>query len=504
MKYAWSEPSRPQPSAAREIKIKVPPGASVVPVPVGEMAEGVTFWLKAGVRCGGAEWSVAAPFGNYPVPPPDASIEAPIIPYGCYLKIEANDDPEMYDSLLAATFFQMRKLKMNTAVLQTAEAPMAHLALAKKYGIKVVVRLHTAGGAAQQEVMKHPSVLTYMIGDEPRIGPKLDAHVALFEALTKLYPQFKPVTCTIFDGYGTGDESDPDRIYNEHLNKYNLVRLGRLYSIQKLDYGVGKPIAYKCRQEATSVMLGLEADSKREWWLVPPFFGQPTVAVDAGITPACYWRIPNGPEITSFMHLALAHRCTGLLGWGTHSHQGTVKGMLFDGRTMAITYPETFEAMRAFGEQFTRIKPVLKAFTSQLIPVAKVRPFAMDAQARWLKTGQMAIYAVNRDMENEANADLLVVIGDRLAAKNNRKEIQPEQFAGEIAGVKDALSGQPATWRLETLHQRFDYLRITDKLRPAEARLYVVSGKGKGTFSEQAIPPEGREQLFDKAYAPID
>ena len=116
----------------------------------------------------------------------------------------------------------------------------------------------------------------------------------------------------------------------------------------------------------------------------------------------------------------------------------------------------------------------------------------------------MAVYAVNRDLETEANADLLVLIADRLVAKYKKQEIQPEAFVAEISGVKDALTGKATDWKTETQHNRFDYLHLTDKLAPGEARLYVVSGKDEGRFSEQAVPPGTREQFYDKDFAPID
>lgn len=499
--YAWRDPSESAPGAVTEKEIVLMPGMNEFTIAGGDATDGVVYWLDAKLNEGLRAWKITGAHGHLPAPTTKVPAAQPFIPYGAYLKLECNDDDMVLGTMLRATLCQLRRLQMNTVVLMRTDAPISQLDLVQAYGMKAVVRLHRVGGADQEAMMRHPAVLTYMIGDEPKIGPKLDAHVAMFAEITKKYPQFRPVTCTIFDAWGTGDASDPDRIYNDHLNDFDLIRLGRLYSFQKLDYGVGKPISYKPRLETTSIFLGIEADAKRDWWLVPPFFGQTAGAPAA----AQYWRTPKGHEMANFMHLALSHRCSGILGWGTHSHQsGIVQGMLFDGRTMAITDRKTFVEMQQFGEQFTRITPVLRAFTPALIPVHRTRPFALDAQARWLKTGQMAVYAVNRDLENEASADLLVLIADRLVAKNNKKEVQPEAFVAEIAGVKDALTGKPANWKTETNDNRFDYLRITDKIPPGGARLYIVSGTTQGRFSEKAVPPGTREQFFDKAFAPID
>ena len=501
LSYAWRDPSQSVPTTVTEKEIILQPGINEFALPATTSTEGIVYWLDAQLHGAGRTWKITGAHGHLPAPPTDASVSQPIVPYGAYLKLECNDDDMVLGTMLRASLHKLRKLQMNTVVLMRTDTPISQLDLVQAYGMKAVVRLHRIGGAEQEAMMKHPAVLTYMIGDEPRIGPKLDAHISMFAETTKKYPQFKPVTCTIFDAWGTGDASDPDRIYNDHLNEFDLIRLGRLYSFQKLDYGVGKPISYKPRQEATSIFLGIEADAKREWWLVPPFFGQTAGAPAA----AQYWRTPKGSEMANFMHLALSHRCTGILGWGTHSHQsGIVQGMLFDGRTMAIADRKTFVEMQEFGVQFTRIKPVLRAFTPALIPVHRTRPFALDVQARWLKTGQMAVYAVNRDLENEAQADVLVLIADRLVAQNNKQEIQPAAFIAEIAGVKDALTGTAPSWKTETLDNRFDYLRITEKIPPGGAKLYIVSGKTQGRFSEGAVPPGAREQFFDKAFAPID
>ena len=499
--YAWRDPADSAAASTTQKELILQPGMNEIPLPADVSSDGIVYWLDAKLRGTDAQWKVTAPHGHVSVPPPDASVQQPIVPYGAYLKLECNDDDTVLGTMLRATFHQLRKLHMNTVVLMRTDSPASQLDLAHEYGLKAVVRLHRIGGADQEAMMKHPAVLTYMIGDEPKIGTKLDAHLSMFAEVTKRYPQFKPVTCTIFDDWGTGSDADPDRIYNDHLTGFDLIRLGRLYSFQKLDYGVGKPISYKPRLDATSIFLGIEADAKRDWWLVPPFFGQPAGAPAA----AQYWRTPTGFEMANFMHLALSHRCTGILGWGTHGHEsGIVQGMLFDGRTMQIANKETFAAMQSFGEQFTRIKPVLRAFTPALIPVHRTRPFALDVQARWLKTGQMAVYAVNRDLENEAKADLLVLIADRLVAKYKKQEIQPEAFVAEIASVKDALTGKAADWKTETQHNRFDYLHLTDKLAPGEARLYLVSGIDQGRFSEKAVPPGAREQFYDKDFAPID
>jgi hypothetical protein len=495
--YSIKDPSVKKAVSRGKLEVMVKTGDNKINIPVKNTKEGTMYFVETSIKGAGSEWKRNTPYGRFPVPKKDASVSEPIFPYGAYIKLSCSADPDIYNLMLSATCYHFRKMGMNTAVFAGKGAPVDQLDIMHKYHLKAIVRLGSMHGRinyVKPGSMKHPAILTYMVGDEPKIGPKLDSHIKMFKNLTEKYPQFKPISCTIYDGYGTGSIDDPDRIYNDYLNKFKLIRFGRLYCFQKLEFGVGNPIAYKPRQEATSIMLGLEADAKREWWIAPQFFGLYTKE-----KPMAYWRVPTGLELSSFMHLAVAHRCTGLLGWGTHSH-GNCHGVCFDGKTMAITFPETYKELALFGKQLMKIKPILQNFTTSLVQVQRVEPFAVDVQARWLKSGQIAAYTTNRDLKKKADVELLVFLGH----ERMKKFGSPKLFFKEIDKVVDALTGRKVSWK-KVWKDKCGFLKITDKLKPGRSALYIIYGKGKnGKFSRKAVPPGARSHLVDKAYIPFD
>ncbi len=496
--YSIKDPSKKQPVATGKLNIAVKPGDNRIIIPTRNTEEGRMYFIATTTKDAEYQWKRNTPYGRFPVPAKDASVTAPIFPYGAYIKLACNKDPAIYNLMFAATCYHFRKMGMNTAVFAGKGAPVDQLDIIQKYHLKAIVRLGSMHGRinyVRPGSMKHPAILTYMVGDEPKIGPKLDSHIKMFERLTKKYPQFKPISCTIYDGYGTGNIADPDRIYNDYLDKFKLIRFGRLYCFQKLEYGVGNPIAYKPRLEATSIMLGLEADTKREWWIAPQFFG-----IAGKAKSMAYWRVPSGLELSSFMHLALAHRCTGLLGWGTHSHNNSI-GVCFDGQTMAITYPETYKELARLGKQLMKIKPILQNFTTRLVQTHRVEPFALDVQTRWLKSGQIAAYATNRDLKKSADVEILIFLGHAKIKKFGN----PKQFLKETAKVVDALTGRIIKWEPKWVDKMSGYIKITDKLKPGRSALYIIYGKGKnGKFSKKAVPPGARSHLVDKAFIPFD
>ena len=443
------------------------------PLTFPNMVEGVMYFADVRIEGAGAAWELTVPFGRFPAPRLDASSQEPIIPYGGYMKLEVNLAPEIYNRFLAATFYHFRRMHMNAAVLQNWT--VGKLDLAQQYGIKAVIRMpRWSVHAVRQDrsLVEHPAILTYMVGDEPKIGEKLDRHLKAYEELTSLMPtRLKPITATIYDGWGRGDEADPLRIYNEHMSQYNLIRFGRLYCFQKLDYGLLNPISYKPRIGATATFLGLEADTKRPWWLAPQFFGHDKPR------PVAYWRVPSGTEMAALMHLALAHRCTGILGWGVHSH-GPAHGLCFDGRTMAPSPENANDALAAFGRQLTKAKPVLLNFTSVRVQIHRSRPYAVDAAGRWLKDGRIAIYLVNRDLEAGHEAELLLYLGDKVGQRG----AGPDAHFDEIASVIDVFTDTPTAFTKHTLESgRFVYLRAQGpRLAPGAAALLVVQSKGQG------------------------
>jgi hypothetical protein len=90
LSYAWRDPAEAAPSAPTDTEITLKPGINEVALPVTVARDGIVYWLDATFRSADATWKITAPHGHLPVPPADASVQDPIVPYGAYLKLECN------------------------------------------------------------------------------------------------------------------------------------------------------------------------------------------------------------------------------------------------------------------------------------------------------------------------------------------------------------------------------------------------------------------------------
>ena len=465
------------------------------------LREGIMYAVDVRLSAADAVWNITVPYGRFPVPEADVSIREPVFPYGGYMKLQVNPAPEIWGRFVAATFYHFRRMGMTAAML--GKPNRTELDLARRYGIKCVISLASRHRRfhVPDDVINHPAILTYKVGDEPQIGnPKkpLSRHIKLLDETMADYPQYRPFLPTIFDSYGRGDKSDPALIYNHYLKDYDVIRAGRLYCFQKRQYGLLRPIAYKPRLEVTSVFLGLEAD-ERPWWLIPQFHGRDKP------TPVAYWRIPGGREMRALLHLAVSHRCTGILGWGVHSHRNTT-GLFFDGLTMDLTYPEVIAKLAHFGRQLKAAKPVIMNFTRDLLQVHYADPWEVDVHARWLKDGRIAVYCVNRDLDRARAAVAEIYLGDSLRAEYG-KGPDPKAFADEVSAVVDAFTGREVPAEYKPMENgRFGYLRLeVPEIAAGDAMLLVISGSSEaGRFSDELLPENVQSFVADQEYLPLD
>ena len=435
-----------------------------VPIPDDHLVPGVVYLLNVTASAESVQRTFSAPYGRFPPPAPDASVQEPWIPYGGYLKLDLNNDPALIEQALRATLYQMRTMHMNTVVMDQLQG--YRLDLVHDYRMRAVIRLAGKDGEIRDipdEIVQHPAVLTCMIGDEPHINHDgrgtVEDYVQAYTEVAARYPQFKPITCTIFDSYARGDAADPVRIYNDYLDEFDLIRFGRLYNFQKVEYGLLRPPVYKSRIPVGSVFSALEAD-ERPWWFAAQFFGKEKPLPDA------YWRVPGGTELRCQLHLALAHRCGGILGWCLHSH-GPVESVAFEGATGAPSTYARHDQLRQFGRELMTAKPVLARFTTELLQVHKKRPYQARVVARRLDDGRMAIYVVNRDVASSHPVQFAV--GPFEAGFCESAAVAENVFAGQTAAME--------TIQLTFDDNEYHYLRFAiPGMSAGAAALIVVTG----------------------------
>ena len=464
------------------------------PIEVRGLDEGVMSFIKMTVTCGEQSWRLTLPYGRFPVPPDDASIAEPIFPYGAYEKLrdDVTHDREIRSHFLAATFCQMRRLGMNVCVLDANDTRRYALDEAAKYKMKCIIRLGNKAGTVAytpDEIVNHPAVLTYAIGDEPKIGKSLDNHAKLHRELTEKYPRYTPMTSVMLDVWGTGGDVDASLIYNHHLKDYKLVRVGRLYCFRRNFFGLLRSADYKLMPTPTAIFVGLEAETERPWWLVPQFFGQDR--------PSPYWRVPNGAELKGVVHLALAHRCSGILGFTIHSQLPGFPCVAFDPATMAPSEFAQLEALADLGEAIRTAKPILHKFTPVRLSVFHITPHELDAAARWLTDRRFCIYVANRDTERSHPADLHMYLGPS-------RDAYAEKLYREIGRIEEVFGGKNVPFEKHVEPDGTQLLRIQlDPIPPGEGRLLnssIVFRTHASDFSIMGPPSPSHSMLSTPSY----
>lgn len=444
-----------------------------VEVDLEGIRDGILYRFEAQVVAAGVRKTTSLPFGRFPVPATDPSVQDPLIPYGGYFKTTVSDDREFRDIYFRAMFHKLRQVKMNACVLDPRDNRRAVLDLAEEYGIKCVVRLAGKKGEVRllpDDVVKHPAVLTTMIGDEPHLD-ELDAYRRAFEEVIARYPRYRPITCTIYDGWGLGGGSDPSIIFNHELADLPLTRFGRLYCFRRPGYGLLRPVEYKRWQDVTSIFSALEISSPEPWWLGPQFFGHDNTHP--------YWRVPTGAELNGVMHMALAHNCRGLLGWALHTHAaGRIQSVGWDGVTLAPATHEQLDALEKMGRHIAAVKDVLLARALPYLRVYYLQPYEIHAAGHWLTDGRMLLYLVNRDVEKPHAAQLKLFLGGGPTKRD--KEMLP--LMDEVVSVDDLVTGKPMQFeKLAPGPEEPNYLVIsTDAIPPGGARMLVINGFGPG------------------------
>ena len=434
---------------------------------------GILAQIHAAVTVGEVTRKLVLPYGHFPVPASDPSVREPLIPYGGYMKLAkagVTSDWEVYSQYLRASFYHLRRMKMNACVLDPSDNNLRTLDLAQRYALKCVIRLGGKRGIRKRypdEIVNHPAVLTYMIGDEPK-RDEIELYSDMYDKLTEAYPNYDPITCTILGGWGTGGKADASLILNHHLSDYDMVRFGRLYCFRKSHFGLLRPIDYKNHLSPTGIFNCLGASHDRPWWLGAQFFGHDNEMP--------YWRIPDAAELRGLFHLAFAHGCRGILGWCLHSHKdGRIQSVVFEGKTMAPARHAQQDALAEFGRKLMQAKSLLLQTLPEQVSVNQVTPSVVEAQAHWLEDGRILVYVVNRDTDRSHDAELWI------ARRDSNKDYE---LHGAVSAVSEVWRSEPAAFELVDGWRDVPYYKLSvSNMRPGGGRLLVVEGQGKdGAF----------------------
>ena len=513
LSFRWVNPGNGNEAGTGKMTVALEAHADkLLSIPAGGLVEGILYYAEVTVSCDEVSREFLLPHGSFPPPKPDAAVKEPFFPYGGYMRLQVNRDRGLYRQALRSTFYQLRQLQMNTIVMSPRDMRTWYLDLAQQYGLRCVLRLGKKTGLVADvpdKVVHHPAVLTYMVGDEPRVS-EMDTYRDMFRALRERYPEYAPISATMLDGWGTGNNGDPVRIFSEYLQEFDPIIYGRFYVFRKDNYGPLHPIAYKHSAGAKSICRQIDGFAPGAWWLAPQFFGHNN--------PRPYWRIPTAAEIKSLLHLAMANRCTGFLGWVLHSHKAERKTTLrrrpvpynptsyqphyriesigFDGVSTAPARFNALEGLSDVGAFIAQVKTVLLQMTKRRFNLSRIDPVQVEATAHWLADGRLAVYLVNLDPDRPHDGRVWLHAGN-----THWKDTEFQEAAQSAVDVR---TGEEMSLQSDA-EATFDrgrgnlYLRLAvPQIEPGGGRLIVISGdRENGAFPESVRP--GKLERIEQA-----
>jgi hypothetical protein len=490
--FANPETGKDHQAALQEARVQ---GKSelVIPIKTTGITDGIFYTVKLEATEGPEHWQATIPFGNFPPEQVNSAVEVPF-PFGAYIHLYVNHDNAIEEVFYRALLYKMRRLNMNCFVPPDSSKARWFLDLAKDYGMKCIIRANEKNPESL-EVGRHPQLLNYMVGDEPKIDIDLDDNIKTYKELNRRYPELLPITSNVLNEYGHGTQADPVLIWNR-MKDCRFTLSGRWYGFLKSDYGLLREHDYTFRYDAVSLFNSLEGyasesknykakltDAQRAalgnvsdgnwWWLVVPTFGQDK--------PDTYYRIPKAPEMNALLHLALAHGARGFVGW-TSTEYSFWQTVLFSFPTLAPTPHSLQEPLKQFGEYLIKAGPTLKQFTHVRIGIYQYRPLEIHAAARWLADKRFCIYVVNLDPDKAHPLEFAnVILG------NPKGKVKGgEQLFDEIKEVKDVITGESIPFQKYVDATSNIFLRVSlSELAPGAARLLVVSAKSpSGSFTQ--------------------
>lgn len=274
----------------------------------------------------------------------------------------------------------------------------------------------TRPGYAKNSIYRHPAIIAYKLGNEPKSKEVLKGLKARYNLIRAHYD--KPIV-TAMVGEVMGESTlghkmmvkgggidnapaawqllDPQILFVRHYpfrRQYDLIHWYQdKMKMPFQDWAAEMEVIYK----------------GRPWWYIPQLFGKGKQKSEGS-----YWRLPTAAEMNAMVHVALANGARGIIGWGIPSYDVTRKKkrvMMLDENLELVAARDGSYPM----EQYGRIGSLVKKFGALL---GRHVPSDVDIRGKnenVLKvprldpdTADLYVYVVNLDTESENRAEFSV------------------------------------------------------------------------------------------------
>ncbi|MDP6113187.1 MAG: hypothetical protein QGG53_15100 [Planctomycetota bacterium] len=382
------------------------------------------------------------PLGIWGLPEADESVTDPFFPVGVYDKFNLGGDATFGRTYLHAICRDLRRHGLNTLLTGGVirKPTVQQLDICKRYGIRVVLRIDAP---AEDAVMKHPSVISCMFGDEPKLEA-IDHYRKRYEEVYKKYPNLAVVSCLVGESAGSDAPNNPFRIWWQLKPR---IRLVRFYPFRKNNYGLLNPITYKRMMSFPAAMKAFGISFETPWWYVAQTFGGNVTEE----SPDPYWRNPSGPEISAMVHTALAFGAKGIL---CYSYQNeSVK------RPALVTQKK----LEANDEKYAAMSKIARLISKHKELLQKLKFGGTDARSSRFELLVVPVQSKEEKYVYLINQDTSRAIESKIELARSEAEQAVEIFSGEKKVLK---AGQP--------HPSFSVM-----LPPGSAQVWRLKAKDK-------------------------
>lgn len=259
---------------------------------------------------------------------------------------------------------------------------------------------------------KHPAVIAFKYGDEPKDEIDLNALRDPYAAL-RGHSRLPVLTAMVGESMDFSSTQIASKAWTTLRTE---VRFARNYPMRRTfdleDWSRDKmklPFDEWARQ--------MEATAGTPWWCILQTFGQ-------GIekSQSSYWRLPTSNELNAMAHIALANGARGFIGYALQDHnQGRLQGLVDDhlearkardGSTPLYKYRELGALVQFHAALLSRHRRAnfrVKASSSAIIAVPRIDP----------QTGIEYVYLVNKNTEAAVSGTLRIESERRILRVKN-------------------------------------------------------------------------------------
>lgn len=288
-------------------------------------------------------------------------VSAKEFPFGVYDKYSQPNGSEEWFSYYEELARFLSENSINSVVLEALtpgsdpQVALKRLDIFHRKNIKVV---QTIGNPLNKgwdkvgpkenfhRVFKHPSIIAYKYGDEPKTDKTLEVLKRQYTAIQKHYKA--PVVTAIIGELLDGSEGFTESVWTQLDSN---IKFARYYSLRR-EFDINDFNTDKTKMPFAKWCEYLEdVHESKPWWFIAQTFGR-------GIEKShdSYWRLPTSAEMSAQLHIALANGARGIFGFALQPFGNPKNIFLIDNNFIPTRSRDNSIPLEAFSKVAKQVK----------------------------------------------------------------------------------------------------------------------------------------------------